>query len=373
MSIDPKAQSGDKAKCCGSTAWKAIAALVLLRICIGWHFFNEGAKKFSYDVGRQEWSIVVPVEGFFRMAKGPLSGFLHNQLPGDHHWQSLLATPREMTPASDEQLKSWVTSYVSRRQKEIKIAKPTDVEIPEFVPFAAWEKRITDDWRASHQRFVGLSALDDSQRKQAAGLYARRRHQLADYLVGESLEIQTYQHELWRLAESQKVAGADQVPFKQKRIAAKKAELARTPLKWAASVKAQEAQFLDDLHHVLTAEQLESGAADAAASVLTDPKTTRLGWMKVSVSWLVLGVGVCLMLGLFTRLASIGGALFLLSVIAMQPPWVPGANVMFFYYQMVEIAAFILLAATGAGRWAGLDFFLEKLCSGCCGAKAKKK
>jgi uncharacterized membrane protein YphA (DoxX/SURF4 family) len=69
------------------------------------------------------------------------------------------------------------------------------------------------------------------------------------------------------------------------------------------------------------------------------------------------------MLGLFTRVAAVVGALFLLSVMASQPPWVAGANAMFFYYQLVEFAALIYLAAIGAGQWAGLDFIIQGLWS----------
>ena len=66
-------------------------------------------------------------------------------------------------------------------------------------------------------------------------------------------------------------------------------------------------------------------------------------------------VGICLLVGSLTRLAALAGALFLLSVIASQPPWVTGAAPT--YYQMVELAGLLVLAGTGAGRWAGLDYF----------------
>jgi uncharacterized membrane protein YphA (DoxX/SURF4 family) len=45
----------------------------------------------------------------------------------------------------------------------------------------------------------------------------------------------------------------------------------------------------------------------------------------MAVTVLTIGVGICLLAGFFTRLAAVAGALFLLSVIASQPPWVTGA------------------------------------------------
>ena len=91
--------------------------------------------------------------------------------------------------------------------------------------------------------------------------------------------------------------------------------------------------------------------------------------MNLAVTGLTIGVGLCLLVGLFTRLAAVVGALFLLSVMATQPPWVPGAETTYFYYQLVEFAAMMLLAAAAAGRVAGLDFILHGLWSKCCGTK----
>ncbi len=108
------------------------------------------------------------------------------------------------------------------------------------------------------------------------------------------------------------------------------------------------------------------GQVDAA---LSDPQERDLHRLNVAVTWLVTGVGVCLLLGLFTRLASLAGILFLLSIIATQPPWVAGAVTTVFYYQVVEIAAFFVLLASGAGRWGGLDHFLYAAASGCCRRK----
>ena len=53
------------------------------------------------------------------------------------------------------------------------------------------------------------------------------------------------------------------------------------------------------------------------------------------------------------------GALFLLSVIASQPPWLAeSAPTM---PQCIEFASLLVLAGTGAGRWAGLDYFTYAL------------
>lgn len=111
---------------------------------------------------------------------------------------------------------------------------------------------------------------------------------------------------------------------------------------------------------------------DAYDSLLADKQGRNLHRMNVGITALIIGVGVCLMLGLFTRLAAVGGILFLCSVIAAQPPWIaaaagPGPDP--FLNQLVEIAGLLVLFTAGAGRWAGLDYFLRALTGRCCGRK----
>ena len=56
------------------------------------------------------------------------------------------------------------------------------------------------------------------------------------------------------------------------------------------------------------------------------------------------------------------GAAFLFSVMLTQWPLAPGAQPI--YYQSVEFLALLVLATTGAGKFAGLDFFLSRCCKG---------
>ena len=352
--------------CC---AWKLMVALVLLRLCVGWHFLSEGIEKVSYDHHSGQWSLDFSAEGFFRGAKGPLAGFFWNRVPGNHRWRTTLGVPQELTPDRGDELSGWVSGYVKRRQNELKTGKHTEVEIPEFVPYASWIEQIDAERRAMLKRFTDIRGLTEEQRSQAAQAFGRRDRQLADYLAGESLDIQAYQHELWRLENLQETAGAKEVPYQQRWVAQKLAETNRTPLKWVAVVRQYDQEFANELHGLLTEEQSASTVGGQALAALTDPKQTQLRWMNLAVTGLTIGVGCCLLLGLFTRLASVVGALFLLSVMATQPPWVVGANTEFFSYQLVELSALLFLAAVSAGRVAGLDFILHGLWSMCFGRK----
>ena len=310
-------------------------------------------------------------EGFFSIAKGPFAELFHSQLPNQYGWRSKLAVPRELTPELEEQWSKWVGDYVKRRQAEIKRGKPTPAKTPDFAPYADWATEIEKHWRDTQKRFTEIGQLSDEQRAQSAKLFEQQCRQLADYLAGESLDIQNYQHQLWRLKKAEAAPGADKIPYRKRRIEQKTADTTRLPYKWVGTVKQLDQEFTADLRSLLTAEQLDSSLASEVDTALQDSKTWRMGWLNVSVTCLILAVGICLLAGLFTRLAALGGALFLLTAMASQPPWVAGAITEYFPYQLVEFAALLLLAASSAGRWAGLDFILHRLWCSCCGKKKR--
>ena len=76
------------------------------------------------------------------------------------------------------------------------------------------------------------------------------------------------------------------------------------------------------------------------------------------IPWFDTIIGALLILGLFTRFASLAGGLFLLSVIISQPPWIPGTQPT--AYQAIEMFAMLAIFATCAGRYGGLDFFFSQ-------------
>jgi len=82
-------------------------------------------------------------------------------------------------------------------------------------------------------------------------------------------------------------------------------------------------------------------------------------------------VGILLILGLFTRITSLAGAGFLAMIVATQWPGAPGAIPA--HYQIIEMFGCLVLAAVGAGRFAGLDFLVDCLLKKCCPPKTEKK
>jgi uncharacterized membrane protein YphA (DoxX/SURF4 family) len=344
------------ASCC---VWRTVVALVVLRLCCGWHFFSEGIKKVEYDQSRGEWNLVFSAEPFLNGAVGPLANFYHSQAPTAHDWREHLAVPRQLDPAKSAKLSGWVASYVKRRQGEINSGKATDAQFADFSPAAGWGEQVRADWQETLKRFTDINSLTDEQRNEGEAIGTRFELYLADFLAEEALDIEAYQHELWRLEQAKQGPAHDEVPFEMARIEEMEINVDATPRKWVAQMKSMDAELADALREVIDNE--DSALAGKVDAAVTDPEVRRLHRNDVIVTSVVISVGVCLLLGLFTRVAALAGALFLLSVMASQPPWVAGANSMFFYYQLVEFAALVFLAAVGAGRWAGLDFIIHGL------------
>jgi uncharacterized membrane protein YphA (DoxX/SURF4 family) len=312
-----------------------VFSLVLLRLAVGWHFFGEGSEKVVYDRHDGRMRMDFSAEGFLNNAKGPLATAFRLFAPDGHDYRELLAVPKQNVP-------------------------PAEGETAPPAPYEAWVARIAADWGVVRDDAKAVTGLTDEQKARIDEAYNQRLKQLEDSLAAEKDAIVEYQHELWRLANWRALPEAGEVPFYDERIAAKTAETSGPPQSWVNQVREIEAGFKSDLRAVLTDEQRNLAlTVTALDTALTDAREDRLRIINVVVTALTLGVGICLLLGFFTRLASLAGALFLLSVIASQPPWLAeSAETMF---PCVECCALLVLAGTGAGRWAGLDYFTYAL------------
>ncbi len=105
------------------------------------------------------------------------------------------------------------------------------------------------------------------------------------------------------------------------------------------------------------------GSAEARRAAATAAGPSSLWQADRFVSWSLVTIGACLLVGLFVKFNAMGGAIFLASVIASQPFWVAGAQAT--YDQWVEMAALLALAALPVGCWSGLDHFLVRWCPTC--------
>jgi uncharacterized membrane protein YphA (DoxX/SURF4 family) len=350
-----------------------IVAIVLLRLATGWHFYREGTKKLAYNPDTRKVTLDFTAESFLRNAVGPLREIVRSRIPNFHNWEGLLAKPwqyRPTTPEEEQKLAEWEREYAARRKAAQDKGEEPPFEFSPHLAYSEWATRIAEDWQQAVDGVKAIEGMSEEQQEAAQDILEIRRQQLADYLAGEASAIVEWKHELWRLEQMENAAGAQGIPFEQERIAEKRAETTAATAPWLAQVRSIERGLHEDLRDILNAEQLEDATVnDAYDTLLADKAGRNLHRMNWAITGLIIGVGVCLMLGLFTRLAAFGGILFLVSAIALQPPWLaePVGPIDPFYYQLVEIAALLVLFASRAGLWAGLDFFIRALTSRCCG------
>jgi len=350
-----------------------VATVVILRLCIGWHFYHEGTKKLAYNPVTGKLSLEFTAEPMLRQAVGPLAPRIREELPNFHQWETKLAKPwqiRTLTEDEEEKLEKWERGYAERQNDAKKKGATAPFEFSPRLSYSEWANQVVKDWKATVDGVRAIDGMSDEQKAAAEAALEFRRQQLADYLAGEAAAIAEWQHELFRLEQWEMGAEAQGVPFEMARIEEKRAETAAASAPWIGQVRNIERGLHHDLRGILTDEQKDdAGISEQYDALLADSKGVQLYRLNVAVTCLIIGVGMCLMLGLFTRLASLAGIVFLISVIAIRPPWIAGAvagPIDPFYYQLVEIAGLLVLFASRAGRWAGLDFIIGALFGRCC-------
>ena len=126
--------------------------------------------------------------------------------------------------------------------------------------------------------------------------------------------------------------------------------------------RGQEQAYVNSLWGLLGDQQKERGQPTANWNPF---RWERMEQINFAVTFGLTAIGVCLMLGFCTPLAALGGAAFMCFVVMTQPalsrrlsarqPIV--GHALLVNKDFVEMLALLVVAATGAGRWAGLDYF----------------
>jgi len=319
--------------------------LVALRIAIGWHFFKEGLAHRA----EQNWTS----EGFLKQAKGPLAPNFQAVLPKFHDWDRLILAPLPDTnPATKDEGEDESADKSAKSDK-----KPVSV-------YDDWFNQVKADWKAELTTYSEFHKLSDDQKSQAAEIQKQSLKQLEDLLKDNATDIRLYRQLAYRAQMMQGVPGGGDIPFIKNRAAAVQknptnevglagtaAVISSPPAAWEAGTKEIEQLYHMRLDDLLTPDQRKLGDLPA--------DTAKLHKIDQLVIWGLIGVGACLVVGLFTRLAALAGALFLLSIICTQPPWAAGT--VDTYNQVVEMLALLVIATTTVGRWGGLDYFVHLL------------
>ena len=302
--------------------------LVVLRVAIGWHFLYAGIDKLT--------SPNFTAASYLGQAKGPLAPRFHELIPD---WDG-----RDRFGAFETKVGEEKVPPAEHRATALKTTVGN----------------ITSVWDADLQRFVDHYTVTNEQQAAAKTALDRRREELTGWLAEKATDIEEYFHQLHRLEKAREAKDAT-VPFQQKRNWEAQTKLRGQLGSWSAEVDRIGNELRTDLRLSLTDDQAHRGAVPAPLeSWFTQDKI---------VTYSNIAIGVCLMLGLFTRLAALGGALFLLTIVLSQPDWPglyppppPSAGRTFLVgKEAIEMLALCTLATLPVGRWAGLDHFLYYL------------
>ena len=288
--------------------------LVVLRVAIGWHFFYEGTWKI---VNADKFSATP----FLTMAKGPVAPLFYAMVYDIDGRQRL-------TPSEADDGEPVITGRI-----------------------------YTDAWQGQFDAAVKKYGLDEEQKKAAQAILDRYKKSAQEYLGDNREEIVGYLDSLDRF-EAAMAAGGDNSAYKKKRNWDQQQKLRFEANGWLGELDGMGEGYRAALWSVLNDEQKQKGAIPVG--------WTRADLMDLAVAYGLAAIGLCMMLGFCNRLACLGGAAFLVSVLLTQPPWptiYPPApavvgRALIVDKNFVEMVAMLTLACLPVGRWGGLDFFI---------------
>ena len=278
--------------------------LVLLRISIGWHFLYEGLEKIeSTHKGSKPFS----AEPYLRASTGPLGTYFRNLVPDVN---------------------------------SLAMLDPV---------------RLKADWAAEVKRIADHYGFDKDQQDQADKIL-KHSEEVADIWFSDketTADRLKYYHELREVQTIEGSSGA--LSFERERAAAKRKDLDTERKELIAYLQGESGALRDAVIKLATPEQRE------AAGPYVRPMT-RLDQINMMTMYGLVAMGLCLMLGLFTPLSALAGAVFLGQIYLSMPPW-PGlppnplAEGHYFIVNknLIEMLACLALVFIPTGSWIGLD------------------
>lgn len=338
-------------------SFAAALTIVLLRMAVGYHFFKEGETK----VRDGNFSSA----GFFRQSKGEFAPFFKGLLADEDAKLRLCYAPESPTGTDAsltfdywEDFGSQVAATCRTMEQDIQSRRNARKAEIERVRRAGGDpSKLIAEYEADEQRILRLR----EHVQQIGPMLRKHMDEFSLFLEAYEDEIRNYFRSLDRLdgferdgdSRSQVVEGVNSL-YEQRATIYGDIMKERAPL--VAQVEAAWDSVEADINDVGVEDYSQQGLV-----ILERPYETRpmMSWVDRVVPWHHMIIGSLIFFGLFCRPASILAAFFLSLICACQLPWATGALPT--YYQIVELLSLLVLAAVGAGRYAGLDYFVEIL------------
>ena len=337
--------------------------LVLLRLAIGWHFFFEGVVKIeSVDLGPTQTNRPWTSMPYLQEATGPLApiyqGLVGN--PGDDALARLTVQP--LAPSQDSGQTPLHTRFPAAlardwndyfdafaRHYELQAAiqgnKPSQLELAKKKLLQNMDQTVQWLQKDSEKVTKSFPSGTVEVRMTTPERIAQFRQQLLHVRELAQVDMRAIGREAYK----------DQ-------LRAAKDELRRLRAPLVRDLDLQTGEMKKALASILTSQQKALGPVPPS-------ETSRaIDWIDWSTRWGLSIIGACLLLGLFSRLACLGGALFLLMIYLSMPPWpwlppnpLAEGHYLFIDKNLIEMLALLCLATTRSGSWAGLDGLLQFL------------
>lgn len=353
--------------------------LMLLRLVVGYHFYKEGTDKLKNGFTSKY---------FLAGAKGPLAPYFKQMLDDPEGreklcveekvvdgkkqyvvdteltvaiWDDFITQANEYYGFGSEGLKAKLGERIENTKKAISSAHESGSE---SVDIPALQKEIESD----EAKILQVK----SQSRRMEEILVDHREQLDDWLQVNKVDLISH------FATADRLDGFQRDGENRQDVALYVDSL-RGQVKtiyddrqkklngWTAEVTAIWDSLESQIAYLAIEEQRVENSFSLSSVAVPRPEfkihrhfdqeNSFVKWVDRIIPWFDTTVGVLLILGLFTRFASVAAAMFLVSVIMTQPPWIPGTTPTYLY--AIELMACLVIFSTGAGRFGGLDYFFS--------------
>lgn len=347
----------------------ALAAILVLRVTVGYHFFKEGTNKLKYGFD---------ASGFLSSAKGPLADQFKTMVD-DHDGKKRLGVTidQDSSGIASVNLDPELTLALWRdfRDKAIGVYRFGDQDLVEQLQTqrtqmaeqiksaraegdAERARALEQERKLAEQKIIKIR----SQLPRSEEILADASDGFKQFLAQNEVEIVAHygtqsREQGFDRDGANKADAALYVDSLRYQVDTITSDRKKKSYGWYARIENMWDAYEGQINSLATEDQIKKAgsAAPVAAARQFDQPWSPLKIINRVIPWFDTIIGVLLILGLFTRVASGAAAAFLVSVILTQPPWIPGTAPTYFY--AIELAALLVLFATCAGRIGGLDFF----------------
>lgn len=350
-----------------------VVFLVFLRLAIGWHFLVEGWQKVQSP---RPFSSA----GYFGEAPGPLGKAVRwwNGNPDQEALALLTPKPAEDATTKEPQSRcpdllkqrwqAWLDAYMAHydfdsEQKQLARAKLEQAEA-DVVVWLTYRVPATEADRAQDKLYDTNTKLvtRSLERSDDAKLRMTVEDRLAEYR-DKLRALADANDRLWKFGRD--VEGP--------KLRQAKGDVVKIRTDLLAELDTRTKAFQKSIEDLRTSEQKAMGR-------LPENKPSGpIVWIDAITPWMLVAIGCCMLVGLFSRTSALLAAGFLFMTYLAVPalPWYPTppaseGNYLVVNKNLVEMLALCVLVTVPTGRWFGLDALLHQTRKAIFGEKPTK-